>query len=362
MRQTALTRELNKKLRSLASRAVVMHNLPGLAIAFVDDTGVKSMGVAGVRKIGEVDNITLRDQFHLGSCTKAITATLLARLSENGVLSFERRIVDYFPCAKINEHFRDVTIADLLWHRSGLGGGSLDAEQIPLMNSATDNRVGRAELAARLLSSEPRHPRGTFRYSNCGWAIVGAICEAVMSQSFEDIMREQVFNPLELATAGFGPPSVHGSIKQPYGHRSTSLPVEPGLDADLPSVMASAGTIHMSLIDWGRFASIHLGGIKREFLREETINLLHKPPQFATGIGKDQLYAMGWLVTNGHRQQVLIHTGSNGMWYCQIVLFKIERWGVLVACNQGNDIAEKAVTEVSQTAIAIVKGLLNNDT
>src|SRR5215471_9480155 len=98
------------------------YNLPALAVLVVKDGVVCERAAVGVRKWGETNVVTTNDLFHIGSCTKSMTATLAAMLVEDGKLSWTTRIVDVFPefKGKIDERYETVTLEQLLTHRSGL--------------------------------------------------------------------------------------------------------------------------------------------------------------------------------------------------------------------------------------------------
>ena len=143
-------------------------------------------------------------------------------------------------------------------------------------------------------------------------------------------MTREVFVPLGLTTAGFGAPGTAGANDQPSGHRSGLLgglrAVEPGPMADNPPVLGPAGTVHLSLEDLGRYLSVHMAGARGEetgYLSEESWHTLHTPP-----FGDE--YAMGW----GVREGLLMHAGSNTMWYMQMVMAPEADRAVIIAFNE----------------------------
>jgi CubicO group peptidase (beta-lactamase class C family) len=109
---------LNGTLAPICERA----HLPALAGAIVTSHGVIATGVVGVRKMGTDIAATIDDSWHLGSDTKAMTATLIGRLIDDGKLKFETTVAEVFPeiASDLPESFRHVTVAHLLAHRAGL--------------------------------------------------------------------------------------------------------------------------------------------------------------------------------------------------------------------------------------------------
>ena len=223
------------------------------------------------------------------------------------------------------------------------------------------------ELVRGVLARPPvNSPGTTYLYSNGGYAIAGAMAETVTGRSWEDLMQAEVFGPLGITTAGFGAPGTLQNHDQPRGHFSIGFVAPVGPAGDNPPAIGPAGSVHLSLPDWARFAVLHLRGDAANphrqvaLLRAESFDILHRP---AAGPGIS--YACGWLVANprwaeagtsGDGGRVLMHAGSNTMWYCLILLAPGHDWAVLVACNQGGDSAqhacEAAATELRRRMLA----------
>jgi CubicO group peptidase (beta-lactamase class C family) len=144
-------------------------------------------------------------------------------------------------------------------------------------------------------------------YTNIGYIIAGAVLERVTGKPWEELMRENLFQPLGLKSAGFGPPSKPGQVDQPWGHAFKAGKYEPNR-ADNPPALGPAGTVHCGLLDYLKFAELHtsLGSRGPQVLRPVSIAQLHEPPK-----GTD--YAFGWSVRRPAWAQgpAFSHTGSN---------------------------------------------------
>ena len=172
------------------------HHVPALAGAIVTGQGLVARGVVGVRKAGTEIPATVEDKWHLGSDTKAMTATLIGVLVEQGKLKWDTAIEQIFPdiAADLQPELRGVTLLHLLSHRSGLPAN------IPWMavskpgTSVSQQRLECVKMLVkvRLLSS----PGTAFLYSNFGYVIAGAMAEKTMSASWEDLITKLVFEPL----------------------------------------------------------------------------------------------------------------------------------------------------------------------
>jgi CubicO group peptidase (beta-lactamase class C family) len=329
------------------------HGVPGMAAAVVKGGRVTHLGVAGVRRAGGKEKITAEDRFHIGSCTKAMTATLCAVLVEEGKLSWGMTLGEAFPDArqKMLPEWRGVTLEQLL---NNAGGMPEKTHQTDLWGRLHAHR-GTAMSARRMMletvtSVPPEAAPGTkFIYSNAGFTVAGHMAEVVMKRPYEQLLRERIFKPLVMNSAGFGPPGRAGVMDQPRGHIEAGESVEPGPRADNPPAIAPAGTVHCTVGDWAKFAAFHLKGARGEAtegpkLKAETWKKLH------TAEGEHP-YVMGWLPVGTKEGGVLTHAGSNTMWHAIVVIIPKQDLAVVVACNKGGDAAETAC----QDAIAAVR-------
>ena len=170
--------------------------------------------------------------------------------------------------------------------------------------------------------------------------------EQLSGQSWEQLMREHVFEPLGMSSAGFGPPGSADKVDQPRGH--TKQVHAPGPGADNPAAIGPAGTVHASIGDWAKFAAAHLVGARGAdgFLRSETFTHLQTPPA-------GESYAMGWgrAKRDWAKGDTLSHSGSNTMWYCVVWIAPSVDRVLLVASNAGGDQAVKACDAALQALI-----------
>jgi hypothetical protein len=185
-----------ENLNSLLEPLLKKYDLPALAAAIVTSKGLSAVGAVGVRKYGTDTPVTINDQFHLGSDTKAMTATMLATLVEEGKLSWGTRLEQVFPdlTAKMDPAYRKVTLEQLLAHRAGFtdeswpqGKTFKDMHKMP-----GTPREQRAVYVAMVLSERPvNQPGSAYLYSNRSYAVAGAIAEKVANDSWEHLMQKR---------------------------------------------------------------------------------------------------------------------------------------------------------------------------
>jgi len=330
------------------------HEVVALGGAIVTLDGATERGAAGVRRAGGAERVTDDDLWHLGSCTKSMTATLLARLSEQGKLRLDLTLKEALHdlALPMHEGFREVTLDLLLRNRGGIPA-DLTADDLwgRLWRHRGPLTEQRRMIATEVLARAPAlPPRVTFLYSNAGFAIAGHVAESHAKLPWEELIRRDLFDPLGMKSVGFGAPGDAQKVDQPWGHQireGRPLPIPPGPAADNPPSIGPAGTVHASLADWGRYVALHLHeATGTDLLTGPGLKNLH-----AARDGED--YAMGWIVA--HRPwggRVLTHAGSNTLWYCVAWLAPERGFAVLATCNQGGDSAAKACDDVASALIS----------
>ncbi len=333
------------------------HGLPGIAAAAIRHGKVVVNAASGVRKLGSEEAVTTDDQWHLGSCTKSMTATVAGMLVDEGRISWHTTIGDVFPELKgsMNPFWRTVTLEQLLVHRGGAPShppADVWAKALEQSGSPTEQRLA---MVCGMMCYPPEEHGRKFIYSDIGYGIVGAMLERVAGESWEDLLRERLFEPLGLTTAGFGAPASPGKLDEPWGHLGEIgelRPVAPGPMADNPPAIGPAATVHASLADFARYADWHADWKRAEprLLTEETFNHLHHSP-------KDQDYAMGWMLDDRDWAggNVFWHAGSNAMFYA-VMWVAPERDATFVAAT--NAAYSEASDGCNDAIVALIRRVL----
>lgn len=344
------------------------YQVQGMVALVLRGDRVIAQGAAGVRKQGSAEVITVHDQLHLGSCTKAMTATLVAMLVDEGKLSWSTTREQLFAdtVAEMHPAWRKVTLHQVLIHRAGLHRGDdpgigLEARLIPEKASLPELR---RILVREQLSRPPPEAQPGEReiYSNVGFVLIGAALEKITGRAWENLMQERLFQPLGITSGGFGPPGKAGPLEQPWGHDRSGDPIEPGAArADLPRYAGPCGNVHMAIGDWAKFIRLHLRGDpanpqrRLSLLSAPTFEKLHHADRGDT-------FSPGWAVgaaefAKGPRAsdtgKVFGHEGTNGIWYSKTLVAPEIDLAVLVVCNRGGTAiggkaVGKAATELMQ--------------
>jgi CubicO group peptidase (beta-lactamase class C family) len=326
-------------LHDLLARQRQSNGLPAIAAGVMKQGKLLAAGAVGVRKSGTNAAVTAHDKFHIGSDTKAMTATLAATLVGEGKLRWNQTLAEIFPerAAKMHAAYRSVTLEMLLTHRAGMAHDSHDygARNDPVA-------VQRLKYLDATVNQPPASAPGEFVYSNAGYIVVGTVLERITGKPWETFISERLFKPLGMASAGFGPPSRPNMLDQPWGHVFAAGHYQPRY-GDNPPALGPAGTVHCSISDYLKFADFHASRGKRPpgLLAPELFDKLHTPPAAAT-------YAMGW--GTGKRGWakglVLTHAGSNTMNYFIVWIAPTIEFSVVAASNAAGPSLNKELDQV----------------
>jgi CubicO group peptidase (beta-lactamase class C family) len=355
--ETDSARRRNAPPRDLSAIIIPIQQtgaIPALGGAIVTSRGLEAIGAAGLRSAGSNVPVTSGDQWHIGSCGKAITATLAARLIERGVLSWETTIGQVLG-PDIHAAWKDVPLLWLLAHRSGASMNLSEELWQEMAARGGSPREQRRFFVMQGLKTIPpaTMPNTATVYSNAGYLIAGVMLETLTDTAWEELVQREVFAPLGMTRTGLGAPGTPGKLDQPLGHirgEAGWSPVALGPRADNPPAGGPAGTVHTTLADWARFISAHLAGERGDerFLKAESWRKLH------AAAAPDWDYSAGWVVTEADWAggTLLRHLGSNGFWVAEASIAPDKDFAMLIVTNVGDDAAEAPFKKLLAALVA----------
>jgi len=338
--------------------------VPGMAAAVWKDGAIFAQGAGGVRKFGAAERVTVYDKFNIGSCTKSITGTLAGVLVEKGVVRWDTTLGEAFPLWRESmlPEWRGVTLTMLLSHQAGLPTQTSDVSpEVGLRIDYTHlPRDQRASLTRQVLRKQkPLTPPGTaHHYSNLSYIIAGHMLEVLAQRKWENLVRENVYEPLGLKSGGFGAAAYPGRVDQPWGHHKAAdgkiTPVSGGKGGDNPPLYGPAGTAHMSTLDLLKYLVAHAQGQRgdeRILLKAETWRELHMshflPIGYALGWGLGPWPALG--------ADSFGHDGTNTMNYTLARVAPSRDAAVVINANCADAASIKAVYEMLERVTARLK-------
>ena len=327
--------------------------VPGVALAIVKDGAVVVAKGYGVRTLGDPTPVDGGTRFGIASNTKAFTTTALGLLVEEGKLEWDARVIEYLPWFQMWDPWvtRELTVRDLLVHRSGLGLGAGDLLWWP----PTD--LDRTEIARRLRFIEPVTSfRTAYAYDNVLYTVAGEVIETVSGTTWEDFVQSRI-----LARVGMtGSNVMHsgagltGNVATPHARiEGTVRPVTPFLsDNTNPAGGINAGAEDMARwlivqLDSGRLAEGRLFSQRtaRELWSIVTpIPVGTPPPELAASRSSFNGYALGFGVRDYRGEKMVTHTGGLPGYVSRLTMIPDRKLGIVVLTNQESGAAFSAIT------------------
>ena len=334
--------------------------VPGVAVAVVQDGQVLLERGWGVREIGKPAPVDEHTLFAIASNTKAFTAASLSMLADEGKLSLDDRVVDHLPGFRMSDPYvtGQMRIRDLLTHRSGLGLGAGDL----LFWPGSDYRN---EEVVRRLKDVPLKTgfRERYAYDNILYAVATRVIEEVSGQSYAQFLQQRFFDPLGMGGTRFNADALRPGDNVAIGHAKADFTT---LRPTFPLTWhnaAGAGGIYSSVHDMGRWMRAQLAGgtftdpqgnEQRLFSRErqkEMWSLLSpmpiaEPPvpQLAAARPDFLGYGEGWITSSYRGEKLVWHTGGWPGMVSRVTLVPGRNLGVVVLTNQEAGGAFNALT------------------
>lgn len=321
--------------RSWIEKVLELTQIPGLAIAVLEDREVAYTGGFGVTSLEDgALPVTPQTLFRIGSLTKLITATLVMRLVQEGVVDLDAPVCNYISWLTLSEPeaARQITLQLLLSHTSGLTSDARPwGDRYPhALEEYVRNGISGYPLAAR--------PGARFQYSNPGFSLAGYVAEAVTGKPYTDLVSEWVFGPLQMQRSTFDP-LVAMTYPLAQGHRVAgdgSLRVDHRF-VDNPAHYP-AGFAMSTVLDLANFAAMHLqGGEFRGMpvLSRALVDLMHTAR--ADTEDRDVRCALPFMVRRSHGQRCLFHDGAVPHFRAELALLPECGAGIVLVWNAAVD-------------------------
>jgi CubicO group peptidase (beta-lactamase class C family) len=327
-------------IEKIMSDALQSWNVPGAALAIVHENKVVFLKGFGVRKLGQPGRVTADTVFPIASCTKAFTTLAMAMLVDEGKMAWDdpvRKHVDFFhladPLADAN-----VTLRDLVTHRTGVSGHELLWYRAPWGMEERIRKIGHVELT--------RSFRSVFQYQSILFGTAGYAAGKASGGTWADLVKKRVLEPLDMKATTLAAPASWPTGDQASPHRRGR---NEKVEAMPPYLLADpdpAGSIHSSARDLARFVAFQLGdgaGPRGQRL-VSAVNLAetHSPQMvirregFAKIMNPDTLqisYGMGWIVQDYRGRLLLLHGGAIDGFRAHFTLVPKTRLGIVLLNN-----------------------------
>jgi CubicO group peptidase (beta-lactamase class C family) len=327
-----------------AARVLKTFAVPGLSVGIVKDGKLVFAKGYGVRKLGESAPVDENTLFPIGSNTKAFTSALLASLVDAGKLSWDDPVYQRLPGFQMYDPYvsHEMSIRDLLTHRSGMGLGEGDLLFWPTTTYSRD------EIIYKLRFMKPASSfRSRFAYDNLMYIAAGQIIPAVTGATWESYLRTKVLDPLGMKTTTLSAAEFKASANHAYPHQRLDGVLR-AIDFISLDNAAPAGAINSSVFEMANWLQLQLnrgafpGGTTRLFSeaqskemwtpqtilpnREFPGSLAHLNSSFAA-------YGLGWGLREYHGRQLVEHTGGVAGFVSRVMLVPEQNLGVVILTN-----------------------------
>lgn len=327
-------------LDAYIARSVGAWKIPGLSIAIVKDDSVVFAKGYGVRAVGDPRPVDERTVFAIGSATKGFTTAALGVLVDQGRIRWDDPATSHLRGFQLWDPYatRELTIRDLLTHRSGLERGDL------LWYASEFNRE---EVLRRVRFLEPSWGfRSQFGYQNIMFLAAGQVIPAVARRSWDEFVRQRILSPLGMSATSTSVLSLEkvGNLAMP--HARIGGEVRPIAYRNIDNV-APAGSINSNALDMAQWVRLHLGrGTFRgtEVLKAATIEEMHTPQTVIRQDGSWRMmapearfltYGMGWFLNDYRGRKVVQHGGNIDGMHALVAMMPEERLGLVILTNLG---------------------------
>ncbi|MBH0037108.1 MULTISPECIES: serine hydrolase [unclassified Pseudoalteromonas] len=351
------------KIDDAIKASMARFDVPGMAVAIVENDKVifaKGFGVTNLDTNKKVNKDTL---FGIASNTKAFTTAALAKLVDEGKLSWDDRVIDHLPEFRLYDSYvtREMRIRDLLSHRSGLGLGQGDLMIWPSTDKSVD------EILAGLQYLKPASSfRSKYAYNNLMFVTAGEVVARVSGMSWNDYIEKNILQPLHMDNSRAGFSRIPKSNKNwATGH----IPMDGTLHPFFVNYLEDfrgAGAIASSVSDMSQWLRTQLAGGKMPsgeqlFSEKQQAQMWH--PHITSMASKSAFesyhqqfrgYGLGWSIEDYHGFKKLGHGGGILGMVSQVTLLPEKKLGIVILSNQQAFGALSAVThEVLEDALEL---------
>src|SRR6185369_4379650 len=292
--------------------------------------------------------VTAQSLFRIASNTKAFTTAALAILVDEGKLRWDDHVIDHMPAFQMYDPYvtREMTVRDLLVHRSGLGLGAGDL----LFWPSTD--VTRDEIVRLIRFLKPATSfRSRYAYDNLLYLVAGQLIPQVAGQSWDDFVKQRILAPLGMTSTNVGTPGLLAAHEVAMPHARADGKVTPLEHADHDN-LAPAGAMSSSVADLAKWMVAQLnhgdlGGGRRLFSEAQSRQMWS--PQTILPIGdlpagapaaiqamqpNFSAYGLGWMLRDYRGRKMVFHTGTVAGYLSRVTMVPELKLGVVVLTNQ----------------------------
>lgn len=312
----------------------------GFAVAVVEKDKVIYAKGFGYRDYENRIPVTPNTLFAIGSCSKAFTCSLLGLLNKDGKVDFDKPVRTYLPDAKFyNDELNDhITLRDMMCHRTGLPRH--DYSWYLFQTHSKDS------LVQRIQYMEPSAGlREKWQYNNFMFLLQGAVTEKITGKSWEDNIREKIFQPLGMSSSNVSLAEWIKNSDAAYGYKVKNDSIIKKMDYYDIAAMSPAGSINSSVNDMSKWVITWINGGKyngKEILPASYVSeAMSSQMVIGAGLPTKETpdlyfanYGFGWFLSSYRGHYRAEHGGNIDGFSASTSFYPTDSIGIIVLCNQ----------------------------
>ncbi|HET9984388.1 MAG TPA: serine hydrolase [Longimicrobiales bacterium] len=311
--------------------------VPGLAVAIVKNDSVVFAKGFGVREVGKPEPVDAHTLFAIGSSSKAFTAAAVGMMVDEGKLKWDDPVTKYLPGFQLYDPYvtREMTVRDLLTHRSGLARGDL---------LWISGMYDRDEIIRRARYIKPSWGfRARFGYQNIMYLSAGQVVAHVAGKSWDDVVAERIFRPLGMTSSSTSIRALAGQadVATPHGLQDGKPVTLPYRNVDF---IGPAGSINSNVLDMAQWVRLQLGNGTyegKQLLKPATVEEMHTAQMLIRDASFQRLspgahflaYGMGWFLHDYNGVELVEHGGNIDGMTALVALVPEQKLGLVVLTN-----------------------------
>jgi CubicO group peptidase (beta-lactamase class C family) len=336
-------------------RVMKLFDVPGIAIAIVKDGQVLATRGFGVRKLGSPEKVDAKTLFEVASNSKAFTAAALAMLVDEGKLAWDDPVTKHLPDFQMYDAYvtHEMTVRDLLTHRSGLGLGAGDLLWWPTTSFSTDEIIHKLRYIAPSTSF-----RSSYAYDNLLYIVAGKIIAAKSGKTWGETIRERILTPVGMSGTTTSLAENAGNPNVANAHSKINEKIAAVKSMPVPNAVGAVG-INTNAEDIARWMNVLLAGGKlpagadganadadgkearlfsakqaREMWTAQTPMRVGEPNAKLAGTKANfAAYGLGFQLRDYHGRLLALHSGALQGFYSKVVMVPEEKLGIAILTN-----------------------------
>ncbi len=339
---------LDAWLATDVERTMKLFDVPGIAIAIVKDGKVVATQGFGVRKLGAPDKVDAKTLFEVASNSKAFTAAALAMLVDEGKLAWDDPVTKHLPDFQMYDAYvtHEMTVRDLLTHRSGLGLGAGDLLWWPTTNFSTDEIIHKLRYIRPATSF-----RSSYAYDNLLYIVAGKIIAAKSGKTWGETIRERILAPVGMSATTTSLAESAGNPDVANAHSKINDRIAAVKAMPVANAVGAVG-INTNAEDIARWMNVLLAGGKvgtdangkeirlysakqaREMWTAQTPMRISEPdPKLAATRPNFLAYGLGFQLRDWQGRMLAMHSGALQGFYSKVVLVPEAKLGIAILTN-----------------------------